>query len=42
MKMILSEAIDNLPERYKILLLAIIIVIISVGIGYWIKRKFGR
>lgn len=26
-------------ERYKILLEAIIIVIVGLAIGYWIKRK---
>jgi hypothetical protein len=32
----------ELNDRYKILLEALAIIIVALGIGYWLKRKFQR
>lgn len=37
---ILSIILDN--PQYRLLLYALIITVVAVGIGWWIKRKFTR
>jgi hypothetical protein len=39
--MINIDMVSIYTDRYKILLEALGIIIVALGIGYWLKRKFG-
>ena len=40
--MTLQTLWQNIPESYKLLLEAFVILIVALGVGYWLKKKFKK